>query len=295
MYTVCPECKQIFHIQADHLRAAAGRVRCGDCGAVFVALERAYETISDAQESAGVQVSQEIDDLVDKALGQIAVDNRTAEAEKEGRQRVTTTRAPVWADFDFFANPAGGEFAVREPVIKVVSGVEEDFLDYAESDTVAGISYRVWLSIAAIVLLAVLLFGQFVYIERSQFAGNHELRPLLERYCGWLGCELPLFRAPQALEMVEHEIRVHPKAENALLITATFVNQADFEQPWPVFRVSFSDVSGTIVAVRDFLPQEYLQVGELPWSGLLPSQPAQARLEIIDPGERAMSYQFDFY
>lgn len=295
MYTVCPECNQIFNIQADHLRTAGGRVRCGDCGAVFVALERVYETPADAQESAGVQLSQEIDDLVGKALGQMPVDSRAAETKTEALQQITATRAPVPVDFDFFASPAGGEFTVREPVINVVSGVEEDFLDYAESGVVTGISYRGWLATAAIVLLTVLLFAQYVYVERSRFAGNHEFRPLLQRFCGWLDCDLPLYRAPQALEMVEHDIRAHPKVDNALLVSATFVNQADFEQPWPLFRVSFSDVSGTVVAVRDFQPQEYLLGGEISRPGLLPGEPAQARLEIIDPGERAMSYQFDFY
>jgi predicted Zn finger-like uncharacterized protein len=301
MYTTCPECNQIFRIQADHLRAAAGKVRCGDCGAVFVALERVYETRADAQQRIGEQLSQEIDDLVGQALGQLPTDTPGDEIQPRSPQPLPVARPPEAVDFDFFANPPGGEFTVGkrpvQPVVEVAADGEDDFLAYAESErgTVAGISYRGWGAIAASLLLTVLLVGQYAYIERNRLAANHELRPLLEHFCGWLGCDLPLYRAPEALEMVEHDIRAHPQVDGVLLVSAAFINQAGFEQPWPVFRVSFSDVSGTTVALRDFQPQEYLQSGEVPGRGLLPGQRVQTRLEIIDPGDRAMSYQFDFF
>jgi len=38
MYTQCPDCKSAFRVVADDLRQAAGKVRCGDCGAAFDAL-----------------------------------------------------------------------------------------------------------------------------------------------------------------------------------------------------------------------------------------------------------------
>lgn len=38
MYTQCPDCKAAFRVAADDLRQAAGKVRCGDCGAAFNAL-----------------------------------------------------------------------------------------------------------------------------------------------------------------------------------------------------------------------------------------------------------------
>jgi predicted Zn finger-like uncharacterized protein len=38
MYTQCPDCKTAFRVAAGDLRQAAGKVRCGDCGAAFDAL-----------------------------------------------------------------------------------------------------------------------------------------------------------------------------------------------------------------------------------------------------------------
>ena len=39
MYTQCPECSTSFHITADVLKQAIGKVRCGGCGIAFNALE----------------------------------------------------------------------------------------------------------------------------------------------------------------------------------------------------------------------------------------------------------------
>jgi hypothetical protein len=81
---------------------------------------------------------------------------------------------------------------------------------------------------------------------------------------------------------------------DALLVHATFVNRADFVQAYPVLQVSFSDVSGTPVALRRFGPEEYLPEIALADKGMAPGQQSLVMLEVIDPGERAVSFQFDF-
>jgi len=43
MFTQCPRCATIFRVSAEILRAAAGQVRCGRCGAAFSALARLEE------------------------------------------------------------------------------------------------------------------------------------------------------------------------------------------------------------------------------------------------------------
>jgi hypothetical protein len=61
-----------------------------------------------------------------------------------------------------------------------------------------------------------------------------------------------------------------------------------------VFAVSFSDVSGTAVAARRFRPDEYLSDTRNTAGGMQPGERAQLMLEVVDPGERAVSFQFDF-
>ena len=49
MYTQCPDCRTAFRVGADDLRQAAGKVRCGDCGAAFDALLYLSEELPEAQ------------------------------------------------------------------------------------------------------------------------------------------------------------------------------------------------------------------------------------------------------
>jgi hypothetical protein len=152
----------------------------------------------------------------------------------------------------------------------------------------------VWGAIAAALLLTALLVGQYGYVERYRLASVPQLRPLLETGCRLLRCELPLRTEIAQVEIVEREVRDHPNVSDALLISATFVNRADFVQPFPVFSVSFSDVSGTLVAGRRFRPAEYLYDSHNAARGMQPGERARLMLEVVDPGDSAVSFQFDF-
>ena len=151
-----------------------------------------------------------------------------------------------------------------------------------------------WGAIAASILLAVLLVAQLAWAERYQLVRLPQLRLALEFFCQPLNCDLPLRHDISRIEVVEREVRDHPHASGALLINAAFVNRAGFSQAYPVFEVSFSDVSGTPVAVRRFPPAEYLIGRQDVSNGMAPGERAQLMLEVVDPGDRAVSFQFDF-
>jgi hypothetical protein len=78
------------------------------------------------------------------------------------------------------------------------------------------------------------------------------------------------------------------------LINAEFQNQADFAQPYPLFEVSFMDSSGKPVAVRRFRPAEYVGEAADITVGMAAQAPVQVVLEVMDPGDAAVSFQFDF-
>ena len=50
MFTRCPECETTFRLGAEDLRRAQGKVRCGDCGSVFNALEYLAEESEPSEE-----------------------------------------------------------------------------------------------------------------------------------------------------------------------------------------------------------------------------------------------------
>jgi predicted Zn finger-like uncharacterized protein len=197
------------------------------------------------------------------------------------------------ADMDFYACPAAVEFRAQRP--QPVSEALELSAALLYSDEAHDADSAVpWGAIAASVLLAVLLLGQLAWVERYQLVRMPQLRPALEFFCQPLSCDLPLRHDISRIEMVEREVRDHPHASGALLIHASFVNRADFAQAYPVFVVSFSDVSGTAVAVRRFPPAEYLIGQQDVSNGMAPGERAQLMLEVVDPGDRAVSFQFDF-
>ena len=320
MYVVCPACHSLFRIHSAHLAAAHGQVRCGACQTLFDATETLYDDPAQAiaavrrlRESAG-----EIEALVGEALTAVggeggeappavqdfggdeqtdsAVAGSVAGAEQEvtppvGRQR----QAPVAyrVDADFFASPAAGELG-HAAAAGGVSARQPHGLLLEELPERNGVSKSAWLGLAASLLLSLLLAGQYAWAERYQLAGNPDIRPLLDRFCGMLGCDLPLRHDLTQLEILEREVRDHPRVEGALLISATFVNEAPFVQAWPVFEVAFSDVSGTPVAVRRFRPSDYLPSGFDTGAGMQPGQQTHLVLEVLDPGSNAVSFQLDF-
>jgi predicted Zn finger-like uncharacterized protein len=143
-------------------------------------------------------------------------------------------------------------------------------------------------------LLLLLLGLQWVYFSRDTLAGDARLRPALERFCSLLQCRLPLRVDLAQLEIIDRDVRKHPTADAALLINASIANRAAFNQPYPLFEISFSDAAGKPVAMRRFLPGEYLGKGSDTTAGMAPDVPVNIVLEVQDPGEEAVSFQFGF-
>jgi predicted Zn finger-like uncharacterized protein len=143
-------------------------------------------------------------------------------------------------------------------------------------------------------LLLLLLGLQWVYFNRDTLSGDASVRPALERFCSVLHCRLPLRVDLARLEIIDRDVRKHPQADAALLINASIANRAGFNQPYPVFEISFSDTAGKPAAMRRFLPREYLGEGVDEVAGMAPDVPVHIVLEVQDPGEAAVSFQFGF-
>jgi hypothetical protein len=78
------------------------------------------------------------------------------------------------------------------------------------------------------------------------------------------------------------------------MVTGSFVNQAPFAQKLPELLISLFDVQGKLIANRLFAPSEYL-LDDKNRGVIKPDLPIQFRLEIVDPGTDALTYEFEFY
>ena len=200
---------------------------------------------------------------------------------------------PMRADMDFYAFPTTAVFRAQRAQNSGEVPELSAALLYAEDSHPDGLRVP-WGAVAASVLLVVVLLAQIAWAERYQLVQVHQLRPVLEVFCQPLNCDLPLRHDISKIEIVEREVRDHPHVSGGLLINAAFVNRASFAQAYPIFKVSFSDVSGTPLAVRRFPPAEYLIGQHNIAEGMAPGERAQLMLEVVDPGDRAVSFQFDF-
>ena len=142
-------------------------------------------------------------------------------------------------------------------------------------------------------LLLLALVLQVVLADRARLAADPQWRPRIVALCGWLGCSVPPWHEPSAFHVTARELRAHPGAPGALLVSATFRNDAAYSQAWPVLQLSLANHDGDALGLRRFTPREYL--GSEPssqWIG--PGQSASVTLEVLDPGKRAVTFEFDF-
>jgi predicted Zn finger-like uncharacterized protein len=258
MYTYCPNCFVVFQITTEHIDKAGGQVRCSECRQVYRAVDYLFEDLATTR---SVAESQRAD------AGQPEV--------------VTEQHVPADA-------PEPGDswkLAADEGVTVALPANGWQHRTVSRGDIGSGV---------VVGLLLLLLGVQWVYFNRDRLAADDIWRSGMERFCEVLQCELPMRVDVARIGIIERDVRKHPAADDALLINVTFENRAEFNQPYPLFVVSFSDKAGDPVAMRRFSPSEYLDEDVNLERGIPPQLPVRAVLEVVDPGTDAVSYQFGF-
>ncbi len=175
----------------------------------------------------------------------------------------------------------------------VPSIIAEDLHATRRRRTGGGGARLAW-GLASLLLIAGLA-AQYVWYELDTLYRYPSLQSGLERFCELAGCELPQRRDVSRIELVSRHVYSHPNIEGALVITSTVVNNAPFPQPYPVLGIRFSDLQGQPVAERRFLPHEYLGAPVPADRKMEPGNPVTINLEVVDPGDKALSFQFDFF
>lgn len=261
MYTQCPECLTIYKVGATALAASHGSVRCGHCNAVFDALR----TLADQLPSEQVQRLQ-----------------ANAGGASPPQLSVPALR------------PAVGQqtllFDPDERPQRPRRGSTPAFARARRSRPAA----RNWPWTIGATALLLCLLGQIAYAERAMLLDDVRVRAVLDRVCDQFGCHLPLRHEPSKLELLSRDIRPHPSVPNALIISATLRNDAEFAQAFPAVEIALSDLDENRIAMRRFLPQEYLGDTHSIASGLAPGATAALVFEVADPGKNAVAFEFRF-
>jgi len=248
METSCEQCKSRFRITEAQLRQAYGKVRCGECGAVFNAL----------------------------------LDLRNYEGELPPRYR----QAPAPADANAGAADSAARASQRQPLSL------HEAMYGSERRSFFSLGPLSWF--IGILLLLAIGGAQAIYYQRYQLIEDPRFQQQVIGLCRLLPCAQSEFSSPEQIRLVERNVFTHPVAANALMVTGSFVNQAPFAQKMPELLISLFDVQGRLIANRLFQPGEYL-LEDRNRSVVAPQVPIQFRLEIVDPGTDALTYEFEFY
>lgn len=147
----------------------------------------------------------------------------------------------------------------------------------------------------AILILILLLGGQYVISNRSQLSQVPALRPWVARLCSIRGCKLPPLQALNKIELLNHNISTDPQKPQRLTLTGTIENTAPFSQPFPVIQISFSNLQGQVVATGRFKPTQYLPPHTASKNRMPSNKPISISVSFKDPGSEAVSYEFSFH
>jgi len=151
-------------------------------------------------------------------------------------------------------------------------------------------SHRKWWITGAAVL-SVLVVLQLFYFFFDRLANVEVLRPILEQACEVLGCELPARKAQGLVDLLNSHIASSPQRSDALRVSATLVNRADFRQDFPQLEVALTNNQGELIARTTFSPQQYLGAGAQSLPLMPPNVAIAVRMDVSRPLDEAVGYE----
>ena len=212
MYTFCPNCHAIFRLTTRQLAKAGGRARCGECNEIYSAVDYLFEDLDETREAQQMH-RQQVEALAAAAAQEQADAAARAQAEAEAEAASAQLAEAEAAELLADSQTVGAADEPEVPLLKVPAG------GWSRSS----LKMPNVLSGVAVVLLVLLIAGQWVFFNRAELAGNPQWRPHLEQLCSYLHCDLPMQVDLAQLELLNRDVRQHPRVEEALLVNATLV------------------------------------------------------------------------
>jgi len=147
--------------------------------------------------------------------------------------------------------------------------------------------------VVAVIVLALLLAGQILYIYRTSLAAHYPAtRPVLESLCALAGCVVGLPRAADQLVIEASDLQAIDLAKpNLIQLSATVRNLAPFEIAYPAIEVTLTDPQDRPLARRILLPEQYLARKPQADSGLRAGGDFSIRLTLDTTELRPVGYR----
>ena len=294
MFTDCPSCERLFRIRAAQLKAADGWVRCGHCAETFYALERLYDTPVKKPPDLH-QAEKFVEQPPAEAVMAVPQEEQ---APPEGDDPEPATVPPPQTTLADEATAPQQEATEAETAD---AGQDRELpaelppvIDYEEEKTTGSPARLIWSGL--IIILSVIALAQVAWFNRDRLLREYpELMPWTEKLCERLQCDLIRFRDLSAVKLLNREVRLHPRFVDALLVSATIVNQAEYIQPYPEIELVIYATTGQVISQGRFKPADYLGPDTRPAAGMPPGVPIHFVLELAGAAQQAVSFEFQFH
>ncbi len=283
MYTQCRGCGEIFSISVDDLVSAQAQVRCSSCGAVFNSLDTLSEykgrensnLILHEHDSPPPLLTHEFKASIVKEKDQspLKINTQTLEQElQEEQPHPTKETQETFEDASLFS-------------------VKPDFVADEKQKTTKKKPVFAWL-LATIALLALLGWQASAALKNGSLKlPQGKLKQLV---CAKIACFSGSDKQSiEKIALVSRTIRQHPGRDNALIITAGIINSDKITQAFPALEVKMSNLNGKTIAMRRFLPSEYVSQ-EILSNGMPPNTLIPVTLELQSPGKNAVAFEVGF-
>ena len=276
MKTRCPGCQTTFRVSPEQIKARAGKVRCGQCEAVFNALDSLVEdssatpaTLTTVALLETEAISAKIHVIPAKALSptishplddspvisQIEAADTPDEAPAVEEQPAAT---PLSDAASQALAKASGLIAPRETT--EIPGYSKWAEGMMSSPTLPLVKPAPrWPFTLVTLLLALALLGQIIFHFRSELnVAAPALRPLLVLLSDSVGADIPLPRHSDLVSIETSDLQADPARANQLALQATLRNRAGYAQAFPALELALTDTQDNAIARRVFSPAEYL-------------------------------------
>jgi hypothetical protein len=138
---------------------------------------------------------------------------------------------------------------------------------------------RLWWLAIAFLLLALAVQGSYRY--RGEIALLlPEAKPLVQRICAELGCDVPLPRRAELLSIESSDLQADGTHPSVMVLTGTLRNRAGFIQAFPALELSLTNAQGQTVARRVLSAKDYAPQGTRPEAGFAAGSELQIRVYI---------------
>jgi len=259
MYTQCSTCLTIYQINADIVAKSRGKVRCAQCSTIFDSLRTLSEQPPDELDG---QLQPHTVEVTPPQL-QIAV------------KRPSSPQANL-----FTSSKLSPHFSITPEFVTPPKSQQK---------------FRPWMWITTNIILLLGFAGQFAYAKREWLLSNHQTRLWMDQICHFFQCQLPLSKDLAYMHLLSRDIRPHPSVSDALIISATLHNAAPFTQVFPEIEVTLSDLDDKILGKRRFRSADYISDPNLRENGMAPNVSVALSLEIVEPAQHAVAFEFAFF